>query len=198
MSFHFATSKPDSCTHIAGECPHHEALRINHHNVACQLVHAAIRTTAKGGRALHNAPDLVLVAPDTGFQSHMSEDTLESQASTPGDEFTDSRVVDTQFDWLAPLPTTEDIHRRRHTDVSQDFKYYLRDLSAADGDAECTTAPRRIPTSVLSLDETHELFSAGHGTAPALIYARGVPDSPSSDPTSFNNTQCILILVEIG
>jgi hypothetical protein len=42
------------------------------------------------------------------------------------------------------------------------------------------------------------LFEAGHGTAPGLIYVRGVPDTPSPDPTSFNKKQCILILIEIG
>ncbi len=40
---------PDSCTHIAGECPEHEALRLSRHDAACQLIHAAIRKTAKGG-----------------------------------------------------------------------------------------------------------------------------------------------------
>ncbi len=54
--------RPDSCTHIARECSHHEALRIGRHNAACQLIHAAIRKTAKGGGALHSALDLVLVA----------------------------------------------------------------------------------------------------------------------------------------
>ena len=38
---------PDSCTHIAGECPDHETLRISRHNAACQLIHAALRKTAK-------------------------------------------------------------------------------------------------------------------------------------------------------
>jgi hypothetical protein len=42
------------------------------------------------------------------------------------------------------------------------------------------------------------LFEAGRGTAPDLIYARGVPDTPSPDPTSFNKKQCTLILIEIG
>ncbi len=42
------------------------------------------------------------------------------------------------------------------------------------------------------------LFAAGHGTAPDLIYARGVPDSPSPDPTSFDRKQCTLIIIEIG
>ena len=42
------------------------------------------------------------------------------------------------------------------------------------------------------------LFEAGHGTAPDFIYARGVPDSPSSDPTSFDRKQCTLMIIEIG
>ena len=40
--------KPDSCTHIAGECPYQKPLAISRHNAACQLVHAAIRKSAKG------------------------------------------------------------------------------------------------------------------------------------------------------
>ena len=39
--------KPDSFIHIARECPDHEALRIGRHNAACQLIHSAIRKTAK-------------------------------------------------------------------------------------------------------------------------------------------------------
>ncbi len=42
---------PDSCTHIAGECPNHEAMRISRHNAVCQLIHAAISKTSKGGGA---------------------------------------------------------------------------------------------------------------------------------------------------
>ena len=59
---------PEFCTHFAGECPDHEALRTNRHNAACQLVHAAARKTAKGGEALHSAPSLDLVMADTGTQ----------------------------------------------------------------------------------------------------------------------------------
>ena len=40
------------------------------------------------------------------------------------------------------------------------------------------------------------MFKAGHGTTPNLIYARGVPNTPSPDPTSFNKKQCTLIFVE--
>ena len=61
--------KPDSCTNIAGECPDHAAHRIDRHNVACQFMHAVIRKTVKGGGALNNSSDLVLVAADTGTQS---------------------------------------------------------------------------------------------------------------------------------
>ena len=39
---------PDSYTHIAEECPDHEALRICRHNAAFQRIHAVIRKTAKG------------------------------------------------------------------------------------------------------------------------------------------------------
>ncbi len=42
------------------------------------------------------------------------------------------------------------------------------------------------------------LFEAGHGTALDLVYARGVPDTPSPDPTAFDKKQCTLIIVEIG
>ena len=55
---------PDSCTHLAGECPDHEALRISRHNAACQFVHPAICKTAKGGGAFHSAPYLILVMAD--------------------------------------------------------------------------------------------------------------------------------------
>jgi hypothetical protein len=46
---------PDSCTHIARECPYHKALTISRHNAACQLVHVAIRISAKGGGPPHGA-----------------------------------------------------------------------------------------------------------------------------------------------
>ena len=68
----------DSCTHIAGECPNHEALRISLRIAACQLIYAAIRKTTKGGGDLHSTPDLVPVMADTGSRSQTSAETLES------------------------------------------------------------------------------------------------------------------------
>ena len=59
-------------------------------------------------------------------------------------------------------------------------------------------APTRISEWVLP-HETHDtLFGAEHGTAPDLIYARGVPDTPSPDPNIFDRMKCNLILVEVG
>ena len=57
--------------------------------------------------------------------------------------------------------------------------------------------PRRIPAWMLSREETQELHAAGHGTTPDLFYAKGVPDSPSPDPTSFNKKLCTLIIIEV-
>jgi hypothetical protein len=76
---------PDSCTQITGECPDHEALRISRHNAACQLIHAAIRKTAKGGGALHSSPDPILVTADTGTQPMTTADSVESLSPTSED-----------------------------------------------------------------------------------------------------------------
>jgi hypothetical protein len=75
--------KPDSCTHIAGECPNHEALRIDKHNAACHLIHAAIRKAAKGGGALHSGPDIILVAADTCTLPQTTASSLETLSSFP-------------------------------------------------------------------------------------------------------------------
>jgi hypothetical protein len=55
---------------------------------------------------------------------------------------------------------------------------------------------RRIPEWVLSLEESHNLFCKVHGTASDLIYAKGVLDSTSPYPSSFNKKQCTIILIK--
>jgi hypothetical protein len=82
--------------------------------------------------------------------------------------------------------------------LSRDFFLSFWVLSVATGDADCTESPSRIPDWVLPHEDTHMLFEAGHGTILDLIYARGVPDTPSPDPASFDIKQCTLIIVEIG
>ena len=97
-------------------------------------------------------------------------------------------------DWLALLPPEVETRRRRHTDISQDLRYKI---PPPTGDLECIEAPDRIPDLILH-HETHEaLFWAGHGIAPDLIYARGVPNNPSPDPNALDRKTCNLILIEI-
>ena len=97
--------------------------RISRHNAACQLVHAAIRKTAKAGETLQSAPDLVLVMSDTGVQSTTTGESLESLSSTV--EGTDPKLnpETPPHDYLAPLSTSADARRKHHTDVSQDPIY---------------------------------------------------------------------------
>jgi len=123
----------------------HEALRISRYNAACQLIHAAIRKTAKGGVAFHSTPDLVRIIVDTVTQPMTTGEFLESLSSTTEDNNPFPNPEIPRHDLLVPLPTTEDIRRRRHTEVSQDSRYNHQGLSATEGDAEYTTAPRRIP-----------------------------------------------------
>ena len=80
-------------------------------------------------------------------------------------------------------------------DVSQDPRY---DILTPTCDAECVEAPARLPEWIFPLETQETLFRAGHGTAPDLIYARGVPDTPSPDPSTFDRKKCNLIIIEIG
>jgi len=75
--------RPDSCTHIAGECKAHKNLSISRHNTACQLIHAALRNSAKRGIALYSADDLRLVAADAGNQNQTTEEELASLVNPP-------------------------------------------------------------------------------------------------------------------
>jgi len=127
---------PDSCTHIAGECPDQEALCVSRNNAACQFIHPAIHKTTKGEGALHSAPDLVLFMADTSTQPMTTGDSIESLYPTSDDTNLPPTTESPQYDWFAPLPTSEDVRCRRHTNFSQDLKYNHLGLSAAAGDAE--------------------------------------------------------------
>ena len=125
-------------------------MRISRHNAACQLVHAVIRETAKGGGALHSAPDLVLVMADTGTHPMTTGDYVESLSPTSEDtNLSPTTETPPTHDWFAPMSTSEEIRHRLHTDVSQAPRYNQWGLSAAVGDDECTAAPRRILNWVL-------------------------------------------------
>ncbi len=62
--------------------------------------------------------------------------------------------MNTPMNWLEPLPFAEDTRCGRHTYVSQDPRYTVPGLSAAEGDAERTEAPNWIPPWVLPMEET--------------------------------------------
>ncbi len=120
-------------------------MRISRHNAACQLIHAAIRKTANGGGALHSSPDLVLVMADAGTQPMTTGEDIRSLSPTH-EELTLHKSAETHsHDWLAPLPTREEVSKRRNTEVSQDPRYIHWGLSASISDEECITAPRRLP-----------------------------------------------------
>jgi predicted outer membrane repeat protein len=134
---------PDSCTHSAGECKFHKNLSISRHNAACQLVHAAIRNSAKGGGALYSADDLRLVAVDAGTQLQTPLETLTSLASPPQDDpHPKGGHHPPTTDWFEPLPPDADTRHRRHTNVSQDLRYAH---ATKEGDTEYTRASTRIP-----------------------------------------------------
>jgi hypothetical protein len=102
--------KPDSCTHIAKKCNKHEGLRIGRHNAACQLIHAAIRKTSKGGGANHSAPDLVLISADTGTLLQTKAGSLAALYSQLGSPTSSQDLghtpSETNFhpNWLDPIP----------------------------------------------------------------------------------------------
>ena len=135
--------RPDSCTHIAEERKANKNLAISCHNAACQLIHAAIRNSTKGGGALYSADDLRLVAADTGNQNQTTEEEL-SSIMTPTQE--ENQLTEgthqTLNDLLEPLPPDVETRYRRHTDVYQDPQY---DKAATAGYSECTETPTRIP-----------------------------------------------------
>ena len=93
--------------------------------------------------------------------------------------------LNTTDDWLAPTPMAEPLRPRRHTDVSQDPGYKIKAFTRKD-DEECIAAPDRIPEWILPKEAIDALYKAGHGTAPDLIYARGIPNTPSRDLCAFD------------
>ena len=133
---------------------------------------------------------------DAGIKHQTTEDTLASLvAPLQEDPHPVTGPDQTPPDWLAPIPPEVKTRRRRHTDVSQDPRY---DIPTPTGDSECIEDPARIPEWILPTETQEVLYRTGHGTAPDLIYARGVPHISSPDPSTFDRTKCNLILIEIG
>ncbi len=90
----------------------------------------------------------------------------------------------------------EALRLRRHTYVSQDPRYNTN--TTTRGDEECIAAPPHILDWILPRETQDFHFKADHGTAPNLIYAREIPDTPDPDPDAFDRKKCNLILIEVG
>jgi len=87
---------------------------------------------------------------------------------------------------------------RRHTNLSRETIYDYETQWAVEDDAECMATPTRIRDLILPNEIPNSLFIKGHGTAPDLICAKGVPDIPSLDPSTFNRKKCNIFIIEIG
>ena len=191
---------PDSCTHVAGECPAHASRIISKHNAACLLTHATVRKAFKGGGALFSPHTFHLVTADAGNKSQTPGAVLDSLGtpSSPSLPLAPSESPD----WLDPIddPAPPQPPRRhpRHIDVSADVWNLLRQEEANARDEECTTAPSYIPEWVLPAAELQALIDAGKGAAPDLIYARGVPSFPAPHLSQFQRSECTLLLIEVG
>jgi hypothetical protein len=192
---------PDSCTHIAGQCSHHNNHIISRHNAACQLTHAAIRTAFKGGGTIYSPHDLRLVSSDAGTKQQTKDEDLDVFTFPPSQDHEYHSQQQQQqppftTDWLNhATPTTPPPRRNRRVDVSIDTKTLPPQGAAAIHDEEGAVAPRYIPAWALPQEDIDSLMAAGAGAAPDIIYARGVPADPSRD---FNRNDCTLILFEVG
>jgi hypothetical protein len=89
-----------------------------------------------------------------------------------------------------------------YTDVTVDPKTLLakhcESHALASSDSEAVSAPSYIPPWVLSSTQIDNLRRQGQGVTPDLVYARGVPNVPNPDPSSFDKATCSLLLIEVG
>ena len=89
-----------------------------------------------------------------------------------------------------------------YTDVTIDPKTLLakhyESHALASSDSEAISAPSYIPPWVLSSTQIDNLRRRGQGVTPDLVYARGVPNVPNPDPSSFDKATCSLLLIEVG
>ncbi len=94
---------------------------------------------------------------------------------------------------LSPPHAATRHHRR--IDVSQDPRYHQ---SPTVDDSELMVTPARTPNWILSIETPDALFRAGHETTHDLIYARGVPDTPTPDLGTLDRKKCNFIIIEVG
>ncbi len=92
-----------------------------------------------------------MVAADTSALPQTTANSLETLSSFPRQHVSsqeDDNSPDentSQQEWLE-IPSPSHNRHNRHTDVTHELRYTLGNLAAAEGDTECTAAPRRIPS----------------------------------------------------
>ena len=161
-----------------------------------------IRQASKGGAALHRSP-LTLLTCDAGVISQTTPAQLSallcanpSPPQPPHDE-----GISHLLDLIDPdcfLPTAS----RTYSDPAVDPKRLLPHLYDPHDptalDSETTSAPSYIPPWGLPTTQLDSLRQRGLGVTPDLIYARGAPNVPNPDPSSFDKPACSLLLIEVG
>ena len=63
---------------------------------------------------------------------------------------------------------------------------------------ESVSAPRFLPDWLLANADQQRLIQSGHGVAPDIVYAKGVPNLRDPPDNSYNPAQCVILLVEVG
>ncbi len=138
---------PDSYTHIVGECNTHNDKFIGRHNAACQLTHAAIRITFKGGGTLYSPHDLCLITMNAGTKHQTTdEDITELTTPTRKDQDLTTQSPLPNIDWLSDSPRNAPTPQRNcRVDVSINTKTLPSQGVATIHDKEGKKAPRYIP-----------------------------------------------------
>ena len=184
----------------SGQCKTRNDQFINMHNAAWQLTHATNRSAFKGSGTLYSPHDFRLVTMDESVKHQTTDEGITELTANTSDEqdlATQTPLLNT--DWLSNIPHTALTLQRNHrVDESIDTKTLLSQRVGAIHDEEGTKAHRYIPAWVLPQEDLDNLMAAGAGTAPDIIYARGVAADPAPDIDSFNRKDCSLILFEIG
>jgi hypothetical protein len=157
-----------------------------------------IRNASKGVGALYNAKDLFLAAAEAGSQPQKTTEDEESiiAPAPPKESDHQQGFLNATDEWLAPITPSEPLGRRRRSNISQNPRYKTK--TSTQGDEECIAAPDHILDWIFRKEAQDALYKAGHGTAPDLIYAIGISDTPIPDPCAFDRKRCNLVLIEFG
>ena len=173
---------PDSCTHIGAGCPALSSHYMRRHQAAVQLIHMFIRKSAVGGAAMAGCP-WTLVSCDGGAVPLADRDVALRQAAAE---------AASQSHWDGSAKG------RRNVDPSLCIRDLVRPPQGQAALDESVSAPRFLPDWLLSNTDQQRLIQSGHGVAPDIVYAKGVPNLRDPPDSSYDPAQCVILLVEVG